>query len=179
MKVYRHKFMRKYPIIMIEDFSKWANGKIKSETHYQKVKFKGRPLSYVVIETKNAPKTNGRIDASFVGFTMAMVGGHDKYPIQGNEKLALTWAIRKTMEFEDRDSYDILVESYEAQFGKCPLFLENSSSDWKSTFQMDKPGDEADPDNWDKIKDMMDQEIEAETDIEIDEGQIQEAGKAS
>ena len=101
MRVYRHKFMRKYPIIMVEDFSTWANGKIESETYFQKVKFKGRPLSYVVIETKNAPKVDGRIPASFIGSTMAMIGGHDKYPVQGNERLALSWAIRKTMEFED------------------------------------------------------------------------------
>lgn len=183
MKVYRHKFMRKYPIIMVEDFSKWANGKIKSDTHYQKVKFKGRPLSYVVIETKNAPKTDGHVDASFIGFTMAMVGGHDKYPVAGNEKLALTWAIRKTMEFEDKDSYEILKSIYENFFGQCPHILENTTAYWHKAFQMDNQGDDEDPDGWSSLITQMDDEIGGSEDFEaeepdtVDEGVLHEAPK--
>lgn len=176
MKVYRHEFMRKYPIVMVEDFSEWADGKITSETNFQKVKFKGRPLTYVVIETKHAPiMEDGRVHPAYIGFTMAMVGGHDKYPVQGNGKLALDWAIRKTMEFEDRGSFAILKAIYESSYGECPHILENVTVDPHRAFQVDKPGDEADEDHWDDLITMMDDEISGSEDFDaIDEGVVTE-----
>jgi len=155
LKVIRHKFVENYPIVVVENLSTWANGNIASPTYYQKVKFAGRPLKFVVIESSGAKDFWGYFNESIVGVTMAMMEAHKLHP--RNPRTALKWAIHKTMEFEDRE--------------------ENSSSDWKSPYQQDKPGDEARPGEWDKIKDMMDQELEAETDVELDET-IMEAGKS-
>jgi hypothetical protein len=157
MRTVRHQFLRKYPIVLVNNLDNWAGGSMVSESYFQLVRFKGRPLSYVIIEATKARETYGRFDESIVGATMAMIGGGEKYP--NNPKLAMKWALGVALEYRDRGSFDVLRGLYERKFGKCEIGV--SETDWKTPHQTDDLSDQTKVDSeFDRIVDMMDDEAE-------------------
>ena len=140
VKAIRHKFLRKYPIVIVDENTNWCGGLV-SENYYQKVKFTGRPLSYILLERDKAEKIYGRFDEDIITTTMAIIVGEEKYP--ANPKLALKFAMEKTISEQERIPFDILKSIYELKYGECPIqFNEWSNSNWKTPHQTNKLGDQ-------------------------------------
>lgn len=171
MKVFRHEFLKKYPIVIVREFCDWADGNITSETYYQKVRFNGKPLTFIVFEYSGAKKEHSVIDRSVIGATVAMIGGNEHWSNK-NPKLAIKWALNKAMEHNDVGSFNILKSAYEKKYGTCPYEMdENSSSDYKTPYQTDKPDAQVgDEDEFEKLIQMMDEELPTdESPFDIDE----------
>lgn len=166
-KVIRHNFLRKYPIVLVNRMSDWANGMIESNSYYEKIGIKGRPLSYVLFEIDGARRVHGRCNEAVVAATMAMIGGSEKYPM--NPKLAAKWAMEKCIENNHREAYSIIFEAYEDSYGECTVGLDEM--DWAHPHQQDKLDDQfddKDDDNSDidGIIKMMDDEADSDKRVE-------------
>lgn len=168
-KTFNHKFLKGCPIVIVNTISEWANGNFPSDSYYQKIKFNGRPLSYILIEKDKAEKIYGTLDSAAITATIALIIGEEKYPV--NPKLALKFAIEKTIGSNDKDSYMILKSIYESKYGDCPIRFDEDnmrSGNWNTPHQTDRLGDQFSTEkDIEHFIDMMDDE--SENDVEITE----------
>jgi hypothetical protein len=173
---YRHPILRSHAFVLVENMKDWADGSVTSDIYWQRVKEAHSPLTYFVIETAGAITEHGECGYDVIGATLALAGGNEKWPV--NPTLAIDWAIRTAISEGERGPFRILRGIYEATIGECPFEIEeNSSSDWKTPYQLDLPGDKARPDEWKKLKSLMDTDIDSDED-EDDEKSSGSSGMA-
>jgi len=166
-KVYRHPIMKDLKFVLVDLMENWAGGIIESETYYQRVSFSNGPLSFILIETNGLTEELGHCGHNEIGYTLALQAGKNIY--HSNTKLGIQWALKKSIKENQVGVFDLLRSTYEKTYGECPYEYIGEAYDTKKPYQMDKLGDSANPDDWDKIKDDMDNEIDAEEDVELDE----------
>lgn len=167
-KAYWHPITDKYMFVYVNELSDWANGSVVSETHWQKARYKGQSLSYVIIEESGALKVFG--DESrhdMIGATMALhVAQESKGP--QNLNMVLKEAVRMAVKENQYGPFQLLKKLYESKIGECPYEVDETYA----FDQSNSGGPDYDEEEIDGLIDGMEDEIPE--DNFVDEGLINE-----
>lgn len=179
IKAYWHRSFTRYPFVLVERMSDWANGIITGETFFQKATVKS--VRFVVIETTRAKQVLGVDEFTLqsegaIGATMALIEAHDKWPL--NSSLALKLAIQEAVKSNLPSTFNILKTMYEREYGVCPFRLseDDIASNPYMAWESGKGDEEESDEDMEKRIASMDDEIKWDRNV-VDEAEQTNDGK--